>query len=154
FTLAIALRVSGDSTVYILYQHFAYMPAALAIVAIGALGTLGAASWRAIRRARRILARPDLRAGAIIADDESAPVAAIEIEGWLRGPRTIAHGFTVATPEGALTIPPGVQLITALPLATTLCRRGEAAVALRHGDAVMIGGFEAHDPSDPFRSAA
>lgn len=86
--------------------------------------------------------------------DRRGVVAALEIEGWLRGPRALVDAFEVVTPAGRIPIPVGAALAASLPALSTVLRVGESVAVLRRGDPVVISGLVAPPADHPFRGAA
>jgi hypothetical protein len=132
-----------------LHDAFVHVLLALVVVAIVALVVLGVTT--VLRR------RPGDRswcAGVIAEDDDGEVVGCLEIASWLRGPRALLRSCIVTTPLGDLPIHGAVLDASATPLTSALAV-GEAAVVLRTGDRVFVGGLvEAAPDGSPFRTAA
>jgi hypothetical protein len=147
--VATAARIHADARALILHDAFVHVLLAAVVVAILALVVLGATL--AVRR------RPSDRswcAGVIAEDEAGEVVGCLEIASWLRGPRALLRPCIVTTPLGDLPIHGAILDASATPLTSTLVV-GEAAVVLRTGDRVFVGGLvEAAPDGSPFRTAA
>jgi hypothetical protein len=149
--VAVGHRMEASEAAALVYINFIHVLAAAAVAAVAALVALGATSWLAAARARRALTASTL-AGTIAARPDDT-VAALEI-GWLRGPATHAHAFTVETPHGAVPVPAGADVCAPTPLASTVLRGGEVVAILRGGDRVALAGYERGGDDGPFRASA
>jgi hypothetical protein len=146
------MRFDSPDAALIVYDNFTHVLFALALLAIGALGALGVTTW--VRR--RPHASDRTCSGVVIDEDEpTGVVGCVEITSWLRGPRSLLRPFVLATPAGDLLVARGARLVTHLPLVTSVLHGGEAAVVLRSGDRVIVGGFIEHTDGDhPFRATS
>ena len=145
-TYASAQRLDpvGDSD--LVYINFVHVLLALVAVAACSLGALAIASRRR---------RPDgqLHGTVAIESERGAPVAALQIAGWLRGPREIVRTFDVITNHGIVSVPAGVRVHAELPACSTHLASGEAIAVVREGDRVALSGYVAAAPDHPFRAS-
>jgi hypothetical protein len=149
---AAALRIPAGNVALYFYSNFVHVALVVATLAVLALVACALVAWRSGTRHGPHPDAPTWLAGTIARDGEGDVVGCIEISSWLRGPRRLLRPFTLVTSTGELEVPRGAHLASALPLATTALRTGEATVVLRTGDRVIVGGFVQESVGDhPFR---
>jgi hypothetical protein len=148
FVLALAVRAEPSPLALAMYGNFVHLLLALVLTAIASIALLGLALLARARRAQRLLRTA--RTGTIVCDGAAL---VLDIPSYLRGPRLLSQPFTIETRQGPLLVPPGVAIHARIPPITTQLRGNEALELARHGDQVLVGGFEEPDPSHPFRGS-
>jgi hypothetical protein len=157
FGAAVMARLAASGVPSLIYVNLVHFLAASAFVAAAALAAFVAELALRARRARRRLARDRAAVRGVIADDVDdlqGVVAALEIEGWLRGPRALVDSFEVATTAGHVPIPVGAELAASLPVLSTVLHVGESVAVLRRGDRVVVSGLVEPPVGHPFRGAS
>ena len=148
FAAALASRCDTTQLALAMYGNFVHVLLALTLATVGAIAAVGLTLLSRARRARRML--HTARTGTIACDGAAL---VLEIPTYLRGPRLLSQPFAIETPQGPLLVPPGVEILARIPPITTQLRDGEALELARHGDQVVVGGFEDPDPTHPFRGS-
>lgn len=136
--IGIVLRSQVTEIGAFLYVNFVHVLAAVGFIAVAGLAALAVATWIGTARARAVVERPDAVIGVITS---THPIARVEVTSWLRGLRQICDGFVVETVLGELPVPPGARVVSPVPLASTLLRRGEVIQTLKPGDRIALTGF-------------
>ncbi|MGE5185879.1 MAG: hypothetical protein ACM31C_27670 [Acidobacteriota bacterium] len=150
---AFALRADPRPDSNLVYVNFVHVLLALAVVAAGSLGALAAALWLRGRAGRDALAHAPLHGVVAIDSERGAPVACLQLAGWLRGPRIVARAFEVVTPEGTIVVPGDAGVVAELPAVSTRLAAGDAIAVVREGDRVALAGLVAPAGDHPFRAS-
>ncbi len=150
FAIACILRFGGPEGPFLVYINYVHVLCVMAGLAVTSLAGLGVATWVRDRQARRAFASDLGRRIGVLVEGS----AYIENTTWLRGPAPVVSELTVATRTGELRVPLGACWAAPMPAATTQLRTGEAVVALRTGDRVVVAGYlDREDASHPFRGS-
>jgi hypothetical protein len=148
FAMAIACRVSAPSIQLYVYQHFVPSLVGAAIAAAFGVASLAIATYQIRERLAR---RTSTEREGIIVDDGEPTVASIEVTSWIRGPQIRTSRFGVRTRHGTLAMPPGAEIVHAIPRLTRLSHRGDDIAILQPGDRVFVDGFIDSHGGHPFR---
>jgi hypothetical protein len=151
---AVVMRAEPSYAAASLYVRFAHVLLATALVAIGTVAWLAVALGLRARRSRRAVMRDPLRrAGVVATSSDDVRAGRIEITSWLRGPQLVVAPCSVQTPQGEVLVPGGAELVAHLSTTTTRLATGEAEVALRAGDRVIVSGYTPPPDGHPFRDS-